>query len=507
MGADIFLIEQPVPGADACILIGRCPAGVSLPAGRWRRVLWIVDAAGAVSPPTGSCEALLVLKADQLVSSDLEAAVGEFFTQTPKFLPSLFVTKHLPAEQEAQFSAAIDCVAAVFESHQRTRLTRQKDAFAWQSYLLQNLGSYARCRLPATWAGALAGVPAFVCGAGPSLTVSAPALARAVSGGVVFAADSSLRALAKVGVAADFAVSVDVAKVPEKCLPDGPGPARVVLAATSPPAWSNAIPAARRFFVSSHQVTLDWLVGLGVIRPPVEVCENCGATAIELARFLGCAPIYLFGMDLALDANDLRRHHEAVETSLYQNSGFNSQQQFPLVPGNFSPEVPTHVIGDLRALDQRLAVWPAGLVRVVTDRGARLSNTTVVRSEEFVAPVSTAAKESMLARLPAASPPSEKSMRVVAGKLDPFGKRLVEWVPLLRKTLESRGAEAVVTALRSMFATPENGQMLGAYSLKLMPLLLPPIDPDPKFWRGIIGELEALGRQAVGAADAVRKLS
>jgi len=246
---------------------------------------------------------------------------------------------------------------------------------------------------------------------------------------------------------------------------------------------------------------------LGLARPRVEVCENCGATAIELARFLGCAPIYLFGMDLALDANELRRHHDAVETSLYQNSGFNAQTQFPLVPGNFSPEVPTHVIGDWRALDQRLAAWPAGLVRVVTDRGARLGNTTVVRPEEFAAPAPALAKESLLARLPAAPPPPAKALGVVADKLGPFGRRLVEWVPSLRKTLAARGPEALVTTLRSLFATPENGQMLGAYALKLMPLLLPPIDPEPGFWRDIIGEIEMLGRQAVGAAEAVRKLS
>jgi len=57
---------------------------------------------------------------------------------------------------------------AQFESHQRARTTRQKDGFKWQSQLLANLGFYARRRVPASWAGALQGLPAFICGAAPA---------------------------------------------------------------------------------------------------------------------------------------------------------------------------------------------------------------------------------------------------------------------------------------------------------------------------------------------------
>lgn len=505
MATGSFLIEKLVPGADACILIGRCSTEGASPPGRWRRRLWLVDAGGVTPSPAGAEWAVLNL--DRCSAPELEAAVSQFFAQSPKFLPSLFVTSDLPTALQAQYGAAIDCVAAVFESQQRTRITRQKDAFAWQSYLLQNLSEYAQHRLPDEWAGALAGLPAFVCGAGPSLKVSVASLARFAANGVVFAADSSLRALAGAGVNADFAVSVDVAKVPEKCFPDSGLSARCVLAATSPPAWSDAIPAARRFYVSSHQITLDWLAALGVVRPKVGVCENCGATAIELARFLGCAPIYLFGMDLALDAQNLQRHHDAVEKSLYQESGFNAEQQFPTVPGNFSPEVPTHVIGDWRALDQRLATWPQGLVSVVTDRGARLSNTRVVRPDDFQVPVSGETKETVLGRLANARAASVRPLRLAADKLEPFGRRLSDWTPLLRKSLKSNGAEAVAGDLRTLFAKPENGQMLGAYALKLMPLLLPPIDPNPGSWGAMLGELETLGAHARHAAAALQKLA
>ena len=323
--------------------------------------------------------------------------------------------------------------------------------------------------------------------------------------GVVLAADSSLKALAKLGVQADFAVSVDVAKTPAKCLPETLAPGRVVLSATSPPEWSQAAPPAQRFYVSSNQLTLDWLATQGISRTKVAVCENCGATAIELARFLGCSPICLFGMDLALDSEgSVRRHHDSVDTALYANSGFNARQRFPRVPGNFASEVSTHVFGDWRALDRRIAEWPGGLISVVTDRGARLRNTTILRPEQFVLPDVGLQKERRLAALAEASPPSAELLRVVSGKLSRFGNDLVQWAPALRHALETGGPGSLVDKFRKFFAFPENGQILGAYSLKLMPHLLPPIEEDAALWRATIGELENLGRHALHGAGALK---
>jgi len=504
MDTDHFLVEKPSPGSEACILIGRAPDGMSPRGEPWRRVLWIVDAAGA-GGGRGSLAgaAVTVLPVDQCTPAQLEAAVDDFLTRTPKRLPGLYVTCGMPSEYEARFEAAIATVVAELESHHRARVTRQKDAFAWQSHLFENASAYAAHRLPDEWQGALAGLPAIVCGAGPSLEVSVCTLARMAGNGVVFAADSSLKALARVGIEADFAVSVDVAKKPVKCLPEGCGPGRVVLSVNSPPEWSETMPAECRYYVSSNQLTLDWLASLGVTRTKVAVCENCGSTAIELARFLGCAPICLFGMDLSLNADGpVQRHHGGVETSLYTNSGFNPKQEYPRVPGNFSAEVPTHVIGDWRALDRRLAGWPAGLVWVVTDRGARLSNTTVLRPEEFALPASVGQKESRLAALAGPAAATVGQLRVASEKLGRFGKGLVEWAPALRRALETGGANALAANLRSLFAVPEHGQMLGAYSLKLMPHLLPPIEEGTD-WGAIIDELERLGRDAKEAAAAL----
>lgn len=503
---DDFLHEQPSPGSDGCIVVGRWKDGTT-PAVFGRRVLWLVDAVGTAGSgrPPG---AVTVLPVDKPVGGQLETEIDDFLHQLPKALPSLYVTRRIPKGHAAGYAAAIDAVAACMESHRRARATRQADAFAWQSHLFQNTADYAVRRLPDAWAGALTGLPAFVCGAGPSLDASADALAREAGNGVVFAADSALRALWRRGVQADFTVSVDVAKTPAKCLSERMVPERVILAATSPPEWQAAVGRDQRFYVSSNQLTLDWYNELGIARTKVTVHENCGATASELARFLGCAPIYLFGMDLALDnSGAVRRHHgDAADAAAYAGSGFHDEQEFPRVPGNFAESVPTHVIGDWRALDRRLAAWPAGLVRVVTDRGARLSNTLLVRPDEFV--LSNKGLSDKADRLHglAALGPALAPAGIVVRKLTGFGEILAGLVPAIQASLQAGHCGLVVDRLRALFAEPQNGQMLGAYALKLLPHLLPPVDEDIAFWQAIVTELGALGQHATEAASTLQTL-
>ncbi|MBC7368204.1 MAG: DUF115 domain-containing protein [Undibacterium sp.] len=243
-------------------------------------------------PPTG------MLERCALSTPNPSALVERFLRRDPRHLPPLYVTA---GTDGSAYAAIIEATHPALESAHGTRLTRQKDGFIWQKHVLRNAPAYIGQRLPAAWAGALHGLPAFICGAGPSLDVSLPALAAAADRAVIFSADSALRALARHGVAADFAVSIDAAKVPEKCLPSTHLPVRAVLASVSPSAWQTALPAAQTFFLSGPQVTHDWFATRGVPRTALAVAESCVCTALRLAHHLGCDPIYLFGMDLAFD--------------------------------------------------------------------------------------------------------------------------------------------------------------------------------------------------------------
>jgi len=494
---DGFGIEKPFPKTDGCIVIGRMPGNILDRLMPKEHLLWIVDGAGISREQeniSACCKHTEILILDS--ASRWEAVLTEFLLKMPRLLPSLYVTNFIPPELQTEYTDLIGKTVVFLEEEYRARVTRQQDAYTWQCHLLENLADYVMRRVPDEWEGALAGIPAFVCGAGPSFAVSAPALAHLADKGVIFAGDSSLKALSKLGVKADFVVSTDMAKTPEKCMPqDTIIPQRAILGAISPPGWADGIPIERRYYLSGNQLTLDWLAQMGVQRTKCSVYENCGATAIALAHFMGCSPIYIFGMDLSLsEEGSVQRHHSDVDKSTYANSGFNAKQNFPRVPGNFADTVPTHVLGDWKALDERIVGYPEGTVIVVSDRGAKLRNTTVIRPEELSLPLTSVSPKDKLDSLPEPAETARASITQIKIKINQFGKNMESVLPQLRRQVQSGAIQEVVQWFRRLLVMEDAGKMLGAYSLKLMPCLLPPVETDKAFWENILNELEELVR-------------
>jgi len=477
------------PGATTAIVVGPLTAPPEAEFQACRAVLWIsAGAHGATTPNLPPPPRLRLLALDEATPAALEA----FVRLDPRHLPSLHVTPQGLADP--RHAPLLDQLTALLADHHRARVTRQQDAFRWQSHLLRNLPHYAASRWPEAWRGWLAGWPAFVCGAGPSLDVSAPRLAACAGGGVVLAADSALHTLARHGIAADFVVSIDVAKQPAKCLPATHRPRRAVLSAVSPPDWHEALPSPAPVYVSNRQLTLDWLHTQGVNAPAAAASESCGSTALELARFLGCAPIFVFGLDLAL--SQTQRHTTGADPALYTQSGFDAGQRHPEVPGNYAERVPSHASGDWRELNARLATWPAGLVYNVTDRGARLSQTTVVHPADFTPPEPRAGAAERLAALPAPEPAPQQAWAQACAQLRDAGARAAATVPAAQAALATGGPGQVAAVLRPLLVDPLIGRMLGGFSLKIMPHLLPPIEGTTAEWQVLIEELGAIARLA-----------
>jgi len=473
---------QSFPGATSAIAIGPLSAEAFAQLPPLRAVLWI--SAEEVAPPPALPAGTELHRVNTLALPAVLPELERFLRLDARHLPCVLV----PRAGDPQLEPVIARVASALELTHRARVTRQRDGFRWQQHVLANLAAYARQPLPAAWAEALRGRPAVVCGAGPSLDVSAAQLASLADRVVIFAADSALHTLARHGITADFVVSVDVAKEPAKCLPAGRTPRHTILSPVSPPAWRTAVPADSVRFVASNQLTTEWLTAQGVARPALGVAENCGVTALMLARWLGCGPIHLLGLDLAL-APGAQRHTSGADASLYAESGFQADQAYPEVPGNYSATVPTHVIGDWRALDQRLASWPAGLVINVNDRGARLGNTMLVHPAQFTfgGPDTKADWLSALGT----SPPTADAAAPLA-RLQAAGRQALAILPHLHAALRAGGPETLVPLLRRILADETTGRMLGGYALKLMPHLMPPVEGDEAFWSGLLTEAEAL---------------
>lgn len=491
-------LVQEFAGATTCVVFGAVQPEWRERLRGMRAMLWCATArevaAGALPI---AAERIQLCRLENASTGEWNEALLRLVRLDARRLPSVFVASVEPSDGACDQASLVALTLAELREQHRARVTRQQDGLAWQRHVLANLPLYARRPLPLAWKDALAGLPAAVCGAGPSLDVSAPRLAAGQEGCVVFAADSALRTLAKHGVRADFAVSIDVAKVPEKCVPESDElPGRVVLTAVSPPSWSARVGAERIHFVSSRQITTDLLARGGVPAPALAGAENCGVSALELARWLGCAPIYLFGLDLALSGT--QRHTGAVDTTIYARSGFDAAQACPEVPGNWTETVPTHAPGDWRALNARLANFPSGTVINVNDRGARFENATAVLPADWIAPRQSAAgaKAERLAALAGGEPgDAAATERAIAGAfadLRASGQRVRAALPAVRSALAKRGPEGAAATLRPLLADAAVGRALGGFALKLMPHLLPPTEGDADFWRGLIDECEQL---------------
>lgn len=196
------------------------------------------------------------------------------------------------------------------------------------------------------------------------------------------------------------------------------------------------------------------------------------------------------------------RHHSGVDPSLYQASGYRGERPSPRVPGNHAPEVCTYLLGDLRALNQRLAAWPKGLVVNVNDRGARLANTTVVHPAGFGLADPGVAKAPRLEALGPATVRDQGAVDSALLRLAQVAVRHSAVVDALRRGPKGPGVGELVGGLRVLFSDPSFSKAMGAFSLKLVPLLLPPTDPDPTVWAALLNELSELIDLAEEAAFA-----
>jgi hypothetical protein len=207
-----------------------------------------------------------------------------------------------PGYREAFPAAELELRATVEQLVQRVGVnaeTYRLRAREWISDLLVNVERL--CEAPPFHAleNRYKGVPAFIVGAGPSLGKNGKLLAEAAKKGIVFAVNSSGRALASYGVEPQVIAcleSIDVSKL----MADLPYIDRVV----------------RAFSLAAHPNTFR--VGRGPLLPVFEavpeiavpmheltglaglpVCGSVSTCAFSLAQRLGCSPIVLVGQDLA----------------------------------------------------------------------------------------------------------------------------------------------------------------------------------------------------------------
>ncbi len=282
-----LLLEKPIPGATTCVLVGDATVLDRSRLHHFRHLLWLTDrdSVQRARPilPRHAIETTIVDEAPA------RSAVEQFLRRDPRHLPSVFVSDIVLTQHSDAYRRALRELDATLESHHHSRAARQKDGFIWQKRLFENLGDYATHRLPAEWSGLLEGLPALII-ADPSTEILTDLHARSAEA-VLFAPASSLPSLARHHLAADFTLAIDGAGVPKTFPSSNSAPARLVLSPMGDSAWPRTFTKVDRYYLSTRHPTIDWLATQAISPPPVAVADDYIATALALARFLGCSPI------------------------------------------------------------------------------------------------------------------------------------------------------------------------------------------------------------------------
>ncbi|MBM4363620.1 MAG: DUF115 domain-containing protein, partial [Deltaproteobacteria bacterium] len=198
-----------------------------------------------------------------------------------------------------QLLALPQAVHDTFERIGITHNTFHLRARTWVEDIMANLPELPG-RVPFTaLAGRFRAVPAFIVGAGPSLDRNVELLGEARRRGLVFAVNSSARALARKGLEPHVLACIESIDS-STLLAELPYIDRVVRAVTLSAAPGN-FRAGAGLLLPIHEslpqldAPLEALLG----SRGVAVCGSVSTAAFSLALTLGCSPIVFVGQDLA----------------------------------------------------------------------------------------------------------------------------------------------------------------------------------------------------------------
>ncbi|HUX37234.1 MAG TPA: 6-hydroxymethylpterin diphosphokinase MptE-like protein [Rectinemataceae bacterium] len=166
----------------------------------------------------------------------------------------------------------------------------------WVRNLARNAGHFAKHPGIDGLAGVFVGMPALVLAAGPSLDEILPFLAEIRGRCLLVAVDTALRSLLGTGIEPDFLLVVDPQYWNWRHVADLSAPTSYLV--TEPAVWPPVLRRkARASFLAESLFPLGRaLAGSG--RGLLGAGGSVATSAWDFARHLGCAPIYIAGLDL-----------------------------------------------------------------------------------------------------------------------------------------------------------------------------------------------------------------
>ncbi len=286
-GVSTLLAEPWEPAHDLAVLLGAdAPALVPLLVARGQKRI-LCQTSPAVPTPA---EALGFERLDEL-----DAACWRFGLPLPtRFRLHSAGAGALPAEpiaarlQEAlpnlgEFGRALHQMAPEF--------------LAYCSRNLANIASHPSAqRLD----GVFEGVPAVIVAAGPSLDKNIARLKEVKGRAVIIAINQTVRALRRAGVQPDIVLACDYQNLAYQFEGVQPGeiPALGLGASVRPDLF--AVPANHTFTFAASPILENWIYGLLGEEAGTMAAGTVSVSALFLALRMGCSPISVIGLDLAL---------------------------------------------------------------------------------------------------------------------------------------------------------------------------------------------------------------
>ena len=193
-----WLSESGSSSAKLVILLGTIEKEVllnevdSFPAG----VLWI--GSGVVSGETSLPNLRKIDSQDEV--DKIDKSLNEFFALDYNEMPMVKVSRQ-NQNRDCEFHLKmLKHISEKIDSVSRARRTRATTGMQRQEQIFKNLPGYLLSRIPNEWSTLASRSVAVVVGAGPSLDNTLPLLQVGLVKPVIIAADSSLRALNKLGI-------------------------------------------------------------------------------------------------------------------------------------------------------------------------------------------------------------------------------------------------------------------------------------------------------------------
>ncbi len=229
-----------------------------------------------------------------LNETDLSAALSPLIERTDVIVPLVPITQNAPE----YYSFVKELIKNERSRKQVNSTTVKRFGRRWVRNLARNIDTIGAASSLNRLENLLEAVPALVIAAGPTLDAALPYLKQLQQRMVMIATDTSLRALARFGIAPDFAVVVDPQYWNSRHL-DALDLRNTILiseSATHPNVFRNSY---RALFFSGSVFPLG-----SFLEPQEEAPHKLGAggsvttTAWDFARFIGAERIYLSGLDL-----------------------------------------------------------------------------------------------------------------------------------------------------------------------------------------------------------------